>query len=386
MPTRRRLLHLCAAAGLYSQTPPLVLAALPGEYRLAVVILRGAWDGLDVVRPYGDRSYQAMRPPGAADSGVEPIDLDGFFSLHPALAAIHPMFKAKELSFVHAVATPYRNRSHFDGQDILEQGTATKSTESIGWLNRLLGLTGNSRLSYAMDISAGSDLILRGPNEHGNWYPDLTLNLAGDSEQFLRSMYDSDALLKASFAEIQQLRQATGKSGDIDPGVSPREMAKLAANYLNQDARIAAFSLTGWDTHINQEARLPPLLNQLSQMLLTFKESLGANWRRTAVIMCSEFGRTARFNGTRGTDHGTGGLAVLAGGLFANGKGGKILVNGKWPSLADDELYEGRDLMPTDDVRRYAAWLITALFNVDANQVSGTVFPGVDMGQNPGLI
>jgi uncharacterized protein (DUF1501 family) len=386
MLTRRRLLHIFAASGLYSQAPPFVLAALPGDYRLVVVILRGAWDGLDVVRPHGDPSYRALRPQGTTDGGAEPVDLDGFFSLHPTLATLHPMFKAKELSFVHAVATPYRSRSHFDGQDILEQGTVAKSAEPVGWLNRLLGVTGTGNLSYAMDISAGSDLILRGPNKHGNWYPDLTLNLAGESEQFLSSMYDSDALLKASFAEIRQKLQATKQANDLDPGVSPREMAKLAANYLNEDARIVAFSLTGWDTHINQGTRLSPLLNQLSLMLLTLKDSLGANWQKTAVIMCSEFGRTARFNGTKGTDHGTGGLAVLAGGLLANGKGGRVLVNGKWPGLGDDQLYEGRDLLPADDVRRYAAWLITGLFNVKANQVSSTVFPGVEMGQNPGLI
>src|SRR5438874_12902588 len=150
MLSRRKCLHLLAASGLYSLMPPLTLMAAPGDYRLVVVVLRGAWDGLDVVRPHGDPAYAQLRPMSARAQVSDTIDLDGFYGLHPALAPVEPLFKNKELSFVHSVATPYRRRSHFEGQDILEQGTASDAAEHIGWLNRLLGLLG-AKQAFAVD-------------------------------------------------------------------------------------------------------------------------------------------------------------------------------------------------------------------------------------------
>jgi uncharacterized protein (DUF1501 family) len=385
--TRRQCLHLFAASGLYSLMPSLVVAAAPGDYRLVVVILRGAWDGLDVVRPHGDPAYAKLRPSAGGESASGTIDIDGFYGLHPSLAPLHPLVKSKELSFVHAVATPYRSRSHFEGQDILELGTAGETAESVGWLNRLLGLIGEARASYAVDVGPGSDIILRGPNHTTSWYPDLDLDLdlQNVSAQFLQAMYKGDPVLQSSFDEIQQAMGEGAQSDNMDQGVSARELAQLVGKFLNADARIAAFSVTGWDTHVGQDKRMPRQLKMLSDTLLMLKTTLGNNWQRTAVVMCSEFGRTARFNGTGGTDHGTGGLAVLAGGLLANGKGGRILGN-KWPGLAEGQLYEDRDLKPTDDVRRYPAWLLASLFGLKPSQVADTVFPGLDMGDNLKLV
>jgi len=382
MLTRRRCLHLFAATGLYSMMPPLALATAPGDNRLVVVILRGAWDGLDVIRPHGDPAFATLRPPVQGEA--EAIDLDGFYGLHPALAPVHGLFKSKELSFAHAVATPYRSRSHFEGQDILEQGTASDSAEHVGWLNRLLGALDAGEPSFAVDIGSGNDVVLRGPNRYSSWYPDLNVDLKLESAQFLQAMYKGDPLLENSFAEIQQLAKG-GMSDNVDPGISSRELAQLAAKFLNAEARIAALSITGWDTHIAQDRRLPKQLKQLSDMLLALKETLGRNWQHTAVVMCSEFGRTARFNGTKGTDHGTGGLALLAGGLLASGSGGRVICN-KWPGLGEGDLYEDRDLMPTDDVRRYPGWLISALFGLKPSQVADVVFPGLDMRDDLNLV
>ena len=358
MLTRRNCLHLFAAAGIYSAMPELILARAPGDKRLVVIILRGAMDGLDVVRPVGDPAFAKLRP-----STGKTLDLDGFFGLHPGFAPVEPLFKSREMSFVHAVATPYRNRSHFEGQDILEKGIGENRAQEAGWLNRLLGLIGDAKPSLAVDIGSGSDIILQGPNRHANWYPQLGIDLSTESAQFLQALYKGDPILEPSFDEVNQLAGGKVTSPDIDPGISPRELAQLAAQFLNKEARIAAFSVTGWDTHVGQEKRMQAQLRILSNSLLALKESLGRNWQHTAVVMCSEFGRTARFNGTGGTDHGTGGLAILAGGLLTNGRGGQVITN-RWPGLGEGKLYEDRDLLPTDDVRRYPAWLISSLFHL----------------------
>lgn len=378
MLTRRRCLHLFAAAGAYSTMPALALAAAPGNRRLVVIVLRGAMDGLDVVRPHGDPGFARLRPDIKGT-----IDLDGFFGIHPGLGPVKSLYRSKELSFVHAAATPYRERSHFDGQDILEKGIATNEADKSGWLNRLLGLMAGNSPSLAIDI--GADLILDGPNKHGSWLPDIAVNLASESAQFLQALYKGDPVLEPSFAEVQALSGGQVTTPNLDPGISPRELAGLAGQFLNKESRIAVFSITGWDTHVAQDARMSGQLAVLSNVLLTLKQTLGANWQNTAVVMCSEFGRTARFNGTHGTDHGTGGLAVLAGGLLANGNGGKVITN-KWPGLGDGQLYEDRDLLPTDDVRRYPAWLITSLFGLRPSKVADVVFPGLDMGSPLKLI
>ncbi len=380
MLTRRNCLHLFAAAGLYTAMPALTLAKAPGDKRLVVILLRGGMDGLDVVRPVGDGAYAKLR--GHDD---KTIDLDGFFGLNPGLAPVVPLFKSRELSFVHAVATPYRARSHFDGQDILEKGGGENTPGEAGWLNRLLGVMGAAEPALAVDIGSGSDVILQGPNRHSSWYPDLEMDLPAESSQFLQALYKGDPILEASFANLQQMAGQKIESKDVDHGVSPRELAQLAAHFLNKDARMAAFSITGWDTHVSQQDRMEGQLGRLSNALLALKEGLGANWQNTAVVMCSEFGRTAHLNGTKGTDHGTGGVAILAGGLLANGRGGEVIAN-RWPGLGEGQLHEDRDLLPTDDVRRYPAWLISALFGIRPAAIAGKVFPGLDMGGDLKLV
>jgi uncharacterized protein (DUF1501 family) len=376
MLSRRHVLHLLGASGFYSAMPKLTLARAPGDNRLVVIILRGAMDGLDVVRPMGDPAYKLLRPDAAKDN---PIDLDGFFSLHPAFAEALPLFQAGELGFVHAVATPYRERSHFDGQDVLETGSGAGDSARSGWLNRLLGLMGTGNEKLAVDIDNGSELILEGPNPVQNWYPGVRVDLSIAGSQFLKLLYAGDPILEASFDEVQLQDKLQSMDDNLDPGVSARELAQLAARFLNAEARIAAFSIGGWDTHVGQNARLKNHLKGLAGTLVTLKNSLGDNWKKTAVLMCSEFGRTARFNGSGGTDHGTGSAAMFAGGLLGAGIGGKA-VSTRWPGLADGNLLENRDLMPTDDVRRYAAWLIESIYGVTMADLESKVFPGLDAG------
>jgi uncharacterized protein (DUF1501 family) len=375
MLSRRQLLAGGGAALLAPLAARLSLAAVPGDHRLVVVILRGGMDGLDVVRPVGDPAFATLRPEAMADANVA---LDGRFALHPALADLAPLFRAGELGFVHAVATPYRNRSHFEGQDILEQGGNAEGL-SDGWLNRLLQLVPGA---HAIDISAGDSLLLTGKMPVRNWYPDTRINLTADSLQFLRQLYAGDPLLARSLAEVASEKAAGMDKTPGDPGISNADLARLAARFLNADARIAAFSVVGWDTHIDQKPRLARLLGDLAQTLAALKRDLGDNWARTAVVMCSEFGRTAHMNGTGGTDHGTGGLAILAGGLITTGAGGQVL--GQWPGLA--QLYEDRDLAPTTDVRRYLGSLCAELYGLPPARVADLVFPGLDLPRVDKLI
>lgn len=369
MQTRRAFLRGAAATAFLPMLGRLTLAAAPGDNRFVCILLRGGMDGLDVVRPVGDKAYAALRPESAKAPN---IDLDGHFAMHPSLGPLEPLFRQRHLSFVHAVATPYRDRSHFEGQDILEQGGETRGLND-GWLNRMLGLLPRTG---AVDIGTGGSLLMSGQVPVKKWYPETRVDLKGDSLQFLESLYADDPLLAKALAGLAADQNVSMEGDNTDGGVSNAEVARLAGRFLNNEARIAAFSINGWDTHIQQGVRLSKQLAELSKSLLALKDALGANWNKTAVVMCSEFGRTARYNGAGGTDHGTGGLAVLAGGLLANGQGGKVL--GSWPGLSD--LYEDRDLLPTSDLRLYLASLGADLYGLDRSRLAATVFPGLDFG------
>jgi uncharacterized protein (DUF1501 family) len=385
MLNRRAFLHTAAAFGLFSSQPMLTLAAAPTDKRLVVIVLRGGMDGLDVVQPVGDVGFAALRPASGASGPSPAVALDNFFQINQALEGLVPLFKARELSFVHAVSTPYRRRSHFEAQDTLEEGSETPRGAATGWVNRLIGLVGNNRIEFAADIGTSDSLMLKGPSSHLNVYPEEDLGFWSNSTQFLRLLYQDDAGFKLAFDRIESGNDPSMKVEDVDRGVSAREVAALAAKLLAGASRIAAFSLYGWDTHSGQKVKLAKSLEELKVTLLTLKEGLGREWQNTAVVAVSEFGRTARFNGTFGTDHGTGGLAVLSGGLLGNGMGGKVLST-RWPGVGSDQLYEDRDLMPTDDVRRYLGWLAANLFNLDPGTVTRELFPGLDLGAKLKLI
>ena len=362
-----------------------------GDHRLVVMILRGAMDGLDVVQPQGAAEFASYRPQLLRPDAT---DLDGFFRLHPALGDLMPLWGAGELGFVHATSTPYRNkRSHFDGQDILEACTGLDVPDAAvrdGWLNRLLqsqsGLT--SETAYAVGIDALP--LLAGPAAVKEWAPETRLALTPQSRLLLERVYHDDVLFQSAVLEAMELADA----GNLGEGMIPNEtggkvklddvdvLIDYASARLLQDTRIAAFSLSGWDTHKGQREALPKSLTRLQQAILRLKLGLGPQvWGKTTVLAMTEFGRTAHENGTQGTDHGTGGVMVMAGGALRGGK-----VYGQWPGLAEADLFERRDLMPTSDVRAWAAHAMRGMYGIDRAVLENAVFPGLQMGDDPGLL
>lgn len=405
---RRTFLSRGAALGCSAAASPFLtpvsFAAAPWDTRLVVIILRGAMDGLDVVRPYGSPEYAAWR--GALGGGPESgaLDLDGFYALHPALERLIPMWRRGELGFVHAVSTPYRDRrSHFDGQDLLEAGTVSIGATRDGWLNRMLGLMPGVEGRTAFAIGHGDMKILNGPVPVSDWSPDSDLTLSPQATRLAELIMQDDPAFHAVFSEALELSAdgdsqmagaaQQGDMGDMGGmggmtmpaparGEAHVNVAKFAAEQLRGDSRIAAFSLNGWDTHVRQEQALGRALRRLSQTILGLERSLGTSiWGKTAVVAMTEFGRTARVNGTAGTDHGTGGAMLLAGGAVRGGR-----VYGNWPGLAEADLYDRRDLMPTADVRAHAAWMMRGLVGLDVSALENTVFPGLDMGRDLGLL
>lgn len=370
----------CSAAASPLMTP-VVLASAPWEERLVVIILRGAMDGLDVVRPVGDPAWRALRPTLAGGG----LPLDGWWELHPALEPLLPLWDAGEFGAVHAVSTPYRDRrSHFDGQDILEAGSGGTDLMGVrdGWLNRMLQAVPGIEAETAYAIGREQLKILDGAAPVSRWSPDVRLQLSPQARRLLEVVHHDDPLFRAAseqaIAIVAEL-DAAGEEGGQGPG--HLQLAQFAAGRLAGETRIASFSLGGWDTHGDQPRHLGKALTILAETILALRDGLGPVWGRTAVLCMTEFGRTARENGSKGTDHGTGGAMLFAGGAMRGGR-----VAGDWPGLGDDDLYAGRDLLPTRDVRAHAAWVMRSLYGLDRGVLEGAVFPGLDLGDDPGLV
>ena len=313
---------------------PVSFAAAPWDHRLVVIILRGGLDGLDAMRPRGDRYFAALRPTLAAQA--PDLDLDGFYTLHPGLAPLMPLWRSGDLGFVHAVSTPYRDkRSHFDGQDLLEAGTLNLGGARDGWLNRMLQLLPGVEGETAFALGQGQMKLLSGSAPVADWHPKATMRVSPPTEQLLTHVMEDDPLFEATLNEAITLSQeATDPFVDPDdtamsamapkpvPRNGPVSLAAYAADRLRGDTRIAAFSINGWDTHARQGERLGGRLTELSDAILTLQARLGSEvWGKTAVLAMTEFGRTARENGSQGTDHGTGGVMLLAGGAVRRGTG-----------------------------------------------------------------
>ena len=383
--SRRRFLTRSAVYGCSLAASPLLtpvsFAQAPWDTRLVVIILRGGMDGLDVVRPVGDPAFAGLRQKLNERPG---LDLNGFFQMHPALSNLMPLWNAGQLGFVHAVSTPYRDkRSHFDGQDLLEAGTDNLAGGiRDGWLNRMLQEVPGITADTAYAIGHSDMRLLKGPAPVANWAPDADLRLSSQALRLAELVMEQDPEMHAALAEALSLSERPeGAMGQKLSGAH-NQIAQYAAERLRDDARVAAFSLNGWDTHRGQHHALPRSLEALSQTILTLKSTIGSEvWGKTAVVAMTEFGRTARENGTSGTDHGTGGLMVMAGGAVRGGQ-----IHGDWPGLASEDLYAGRDLMPTRDVRAHAAWIMRGLTGLDRATLERHVFPGVDMGADPGLL
>jgi uncharacterized protein (DUF1501 family) len=362
----------------------LALAAAPTDKRLVVVILRGALDGMAAVVPYGDAGLVGLRgeivppAPGQPD-GL--LDLGGFFGLHPALAGVHDMYKANEALVVHAVAGSYRVRSHFEAQDYLESGADHRMTS--GWLNRAVGALPLAAADQrpdgeALAVGVSVPLLLRGPAQVANWAPHGFSQPAADLYLTIAALNQGDPVTGPAIAEGLRAR---GFSASVMAGEDePKEkyafpaLARSAGEMLRapDGPRIAALEIGGWDTHSAQANRLAGPLKRLDAGLVALKEALGPAWAQTAVLVMTEFGRTARVNGTKGTDHGTGTVAFVVGGAVAGGR-----VQATWPGLGAGQLFENRDLAPTTDLRAVAKGMLASHLGLDASAL-GQVFPGSD--------
>ena len=389
--SRRRFLGLGLGAGatLAAGLPGLSFAAAgAGEARLVVVILRGAVDGLAAAPPYGDPDYAAARgaiaiaPPAAAHGA---LDLDGFFGLHPALPLLHERYRAGELVVVHATASPYRERSHFDGQNVLENGGAQPSGAASGWLNRALAaLPGGAGQGLALGQNV--PLSLRGPVPVGSWAPSALPEVESELVTRLRDLHSADPTLSARLDEatrIGALASAEGAGGAAAPQPAARganverlkAVAGTAGRMLAAEGgpRVAVMDAGGWDTHAGEggaEGQLAGRLHVLDLVLAALRDGLGVHWASSAVLVCTEFGRTVEINGTRGTDHGTGAAAFVVGGAV---HGGRVLAD--WPGLAAQQRLDGRDLRPTTDLRSIAKGLLADHLRLPPRALE-SVFPG----------
>jgi uncharacterized protein (DUF1501 family) len=399
--TRRRFLLGASAAAASAAMPNVLFAATGGQSRLVVVILRGALDGLAAVPPYGDPHYAdlhrdlAIAAPGAADGA---LDLNGTFGLHPAFEFLHQRYLARELVVFHAVASPYRDRSHFDGQNVLENGLARPLGSADGWLNRAIeSLPGRAspRASSerAIAISQNVPLILRGEATVLSKSPLATPDVDEELLSRLADLYSKDDWFSARLSEaVQSEKLADQLTDPVDgaertmDGPAAKAVAKPAVDRLTGAARmagsvmrseggpeIAVIEATGWDTHANQggaKGTLAGRLRGLDGALHALYDELGPLWPNTAVLAVTEFGRTAAMNGTRGTDHGTGGCAFLAGGAV---RGGRVVAD--WPGLSANALLENRDLKPTLDLRSVFKGVLDEHLRVDAKTLAARVFP-----------
>ncbi len=357
-------------------------AATLHDRRLVVVILRGALDGLSAVAPYGDPDLAALRAPllpGLPGTEGGLLDLGGFYGLHPALAGLHGLYAASQLLVVHAVAGDWRSRSHFDAQDYLESGADRRMTS--GWLNRAaLALPGAARAGVAAPLAVGPNvpLLLRGTAAVDNWQPRGFRQPDPDLYGRLVAMHRPDPVTGPAIAAGLHDRGFTdavlaGAEAPHNRGSFPALAAAAGRLLAAADGpRIAALEIGGWDTHAGQASRLAAgggPLRQLDQGLVALRETLGAAWLRTAVLVMTEFGRTVRVNGTNGTDHGTATVAFVLGGAVAGGR-----VRANWPGLAPDRLFEARDLQPTTDLRSVAKGLLAGHLGLSDTALAG-VFP-----------
>lgn len=364
--------RLAVAAGTMATPRP--------DARLVVVLLRGAMDGLAAVQPYGDPDFRALRGPLALpDPGQEGglFDLGGFFGLHPALSRLHGLFRSDQALMLQAVAGPYRSRSHFDAQDMLESGA--ESRLSSGWLNRALQAmparpdNGAARLGLAVGLDM--PLLLRGQAPVGMYAAPRGARPDPDLYARFHDLTHDDPLIGPA---VQEGLRARGFASDrLDDGMRKAgggfpALCGIAGKLLADPdgPRVAALDIGGWDTHQAQAGRLAVPLQRLDEGLGALKAQLGTAWDQTAVLIVTEFGRTVRINGSMGTDHGTGGAAFLVGGAVA---GGKVMTD--WPGLGTGKLFENRDLQPTADLREVAKGVLRDHLGLPPHALEAA-FPG----------
>ncbi len=369
---RRNLLGGSAAAIGATMLPRVAFAAGgSGTKRLVFVLQRGAADGLGIIAPVGDPAYAGLRGALAEDYADAPL-IGGLFALHPALQRSAEMFAGGEMMAIHAVASAYRDRSHFDGQNVLESGGTRPYERKDGWLNRLVGMLPDASAS-GLAISQTIPLALQGPHKAGSYAPSRLPDAADDYMRRIGQLYMGDERLHMLWEEsiaTRAIAESMDGGGDMRQAA---DVGALAARMLSSKdgARIAMIETSGWDTHNGQRRRLARELGKLDTLIEALKMGMGELWDDTLVIVATEFGRTASVNGTNGTDHGTASATLLYGGSLG---GGDVL--GDWPGLKQSDLYEARDLRPTNALEDVIASTTASHFALDHELTRRTLFPG----------
>ena len=390
LPTRRGLLASAAGFGLSLQLMALPAAAADAELnrrKMIVVICRGGMDGLSVAPPIGDRDYPGLRGALALDDAALP--LDATFALHPQLIAVHALAKAGEARIVPAVATPDRARSHFEAQDVLETGAAGVYSTTSGWLNRAVEALSAHRKVDALSVGATAPLILRGKVQPASWSPGRSVAADARLPMLLQDLYRNDPLLGPALARglateamakdataglqgAQPASMAGGRPGAQQGRDAARTLGASLAGFMREPGgpTAAAISLDGVDSHANQAGLLTTRLAYLDAVLDGVHTGLGPDWKDTVIVVATEFGRTARVNGTGGTDHGTASTALLLGGALKPGG-----IVGDWPTLKSQARYENRDVTPTLDMRGLFKGVLAEHMGVDRAALDRAVFP-----------
>ena len=400
-PSRRELMLASGVLFAWSCLPKLARAE-GRDPRMLVIVLRGALDGLAAVAPVGDPDWARLRGDKALalDGKTPALPLDSFFALNPAMPNLHRLYKAGQATIVHAAATPYRERSHFDGQDVLESGASKVGAADTGWLNRALNaLEPEGRVNWdsrkVLAVGPVTPLVVRGSAPVMSWVPQRLPPASDDTTMRLLDLYSHTDPALARALEGRIRLAAMSREGNMDamtqrgdgPQTAPllerirayfADAAGTAAKYLARPdgPRVGALAFNGWDTHINEgiaAGLLANLFGALDGAFHAIETNMGEAWRETVVAVVTEFGRTARINGTEGTDHGTGTVAFLIGGALA---GRRVVAD--WPGLKDRDLHEGRDLKPTTDLRAVLKGLLKDHLRVDDRALAAAVFPGSD--------
>ena len=351
--------------------PQVLFAQAANERRFIFIIQRGAADGLNIVIPYAEPAYASLRG-GLAIDPAAALKLDGTFALHPALPKLRELYAGGEATFLHAVASPYRDRSHFDAQNVMETGGKAPYQLKDGWINRLLGMLPRSG-KEAIAFSPAVPLAMQGAAPVTTYAPSTLPEANEDLLVRVGQLYAPDRQLLALWTSALEAR---GMASDGMGGGGNRQdaaaLGRIAAGFLARanGPRVAMIETSGWDTHSGQDARLTRQLSGLDGLIDALREGMGATWAQTVVVVATEFGRTVAANGTGGTDHGTAAAAMVIGGAV---QGGRIVTD--WPGLAPGNLFEGRDLKPTLALERLIASTCAEAFNLDPERTTQVLFP-----------
>ncbi|MEM9222488.1 MAG: DUF1501 domain-containing protein [Pseudomonadota bacterium] len=406
-PSRRGFLAGAAAFSAWASIPKIAAASGGRDPRFMAIVLRGGLDGLAAVAPVGDPDYEEVRDQFAMGeaSGFEGIELDSFFRLNPKLPTVADLYARGEALVVHAAHTPYRDRSHFAAQDVLENGTTSSVHHTDGWLGRAIKLLPVDSLTARQGGFAAAPsipLVLRGAPNVVTWLPAGLPTASADTRARLLDLYEhTDPVLAAALSRGLRLEEIAGTEMEINEQVSAGmdqmgavqkarsvvAAATAAGRSMTSDdgARIGFLDLSGFDTHRRQllvDGQLGATLSNLDLVIRSFKNAIGPAWRDTVVAVVTEFGRTVRMNGSSGTDHGSATVAMLLGGAV---QGGRVIAD--WPGLAQGQLFDGRDLMPTTDLRSVLKGALRDHLGLDRDVLGTTVFPETaDLRPMDGLI